>query len=423
MTQADAAEALPGKTGPLASLQIPDFRLLLAGTTLGNAAQWIQQVTLSWLVYAITGSGTMLGSVNLVRGAAALGMVAVTGTLIDRLNHRSLMVAVNTWLFAIALVLGLALIHGHPQVSWLFVFTALAGIANSVNQALRQVLVFDVVPRNMTPNAMALVQTGWAVMRLLGPAMGGFLILWYGTGGNFIIQAGAYALIALAIMRIHVPDRQDAPAHASALRNIREGVGYIARQPVTRAFTLMGLVLPLCIIPVFAVLPPIYASQVYGGKADVLGMLLGAVGGGAVVGGMVTASLGSLEHRGRLLLCAMFLLSMSLIGFAFSSKLWLGLILLAIAGFFEIIFITTNQTLLQLSISDEMRGRVTSVVNLNMALSPIGGMVAGVGSDYFGGPRTITLILCGIAATITLFALVLSPTIRNYRLKNSIWGT
>lgn len=423
-TQADSSkvDGLTGRIGPLASLRIRDFRLLLVGTTLTNAAQWIQQVTLSWLVYDMTGSGTMLGSINLVRSAFSMGMIPAAGIMIDRSPRRSLMVAVNGWLFTIALVLGLMLVLGEPHISYLFVYTALAGAATTVNQTLRQVTVFDVVPRALTPNAMALVQTGWALMRSLGPGIGGFLILWYGAGGNFLIQAGAYVLIAVTIVQIQFPDRDTSHAQSSPFQNIREGISYIRTQRVTRAFMMMGFVLPLFIIPIFAVLPPIYAKEVYGGEADVLGMLLASVGFGAIFGGFVTASLGRMEHRGRLQLGSMFMLCMSLIAFSFQSQLETGMAMFALAGFFEIIFLTTNQTLLQLSIPDELRGRVTSVVNLNMALSPLGGLVAGIGSDLFGGPRTITVILAGTAAGITVLVLLFSPTVRDYRLSESMGG-
>jgi len=129
-------------------------------------------------------------------------------------------------------------------------------------------------------------------------------------------------------------------------------------------------------------------------------------------------------HYGKLLgllqLTSLFLLSMSLISFAFSTTLLVALLFLALAGFFEIIFLTTNQTLLQLSIPDNLRGRVTSVVNLNMALMPLGGLVAGVGSDLLEGPKMITIILAGIAAAIAVFVLLYSPTVRNYRLSQTI---
>ena len=94
--------------------------------------------------------------------------------------------------------------------------------------------------------------------------------------------------------------------------------------------------------------------------------------------------------------------------------------ILALAGFFEAIFLTTNQTLLQLSIPDELRGRVISIVNLSGALSFVGGLVAGVGADLLGGPKYITIIMAGIAAGIAILVFIFSATVRQYRLSRGI---
>jgi len=98
-----------------------------------------------------------------------------------------------------------------------------------------------------------------------------------------------------------------------------------------------------------------------------------AMGVGSVLGGVLAAALSRLERRGLLQIASLFMLAVSLMGFAYCAKLWLALLLLVVGGFFESIFITSNQILLQLSIPDELRGRVTSVVSLSTALSPVGG--------------------------------------------------
>jgi MFS family permease len=151
-----------------------------------------------------------------------------------------------------------------------------------------------------------------------------------------------------------------------------------------------------------------------------LGILMSSVGVGGIIGGIFTASLGRFERRGLIQLAALFLLSLSLVGFALSNSQWMATPFLVAAGFFEIIFLITNQTLLQFSIPDDLRGRVTSVVNLNAALSPMGGLIAGAGSDLFGGPRLITIILCCIGMLIAIVVFFTSSTVRNYRLSQGI---
>lgn len=414
-----ASQPVAAGSGTFASLRLRDFRLLLTGTTLSNAAQWIQQVTLGWLVYDLTASGTMLGAINLVRSVAMLGLAPLSGVAIDRFPRRTLMLAVNGWLLVISLTLGLVLLSGPARIWYLFAFTFLGGVAQAVDLPLRQTVVFALVPRALAPNAVALIQTGWALMRSLGPGLGGFLILWFGAGGNFLIQAGAYALIAVNTMRIAFPPGRRQAKDGGMRRNIAEGLRYIARERTTRAFVLLGWVLPLLIIPNFAALPPIYAKVIFGGGPETLGILLSAVGVGGIGGGLVTASLGRVERRGLLQLAALAALSASLIGFALSTNLWVAVPLLAASGFFELIYLTTNQTLLQLSIPESLRGRVTSVVSLNAGLSPLGGLVAGVGADLVG-PRAVTIIFCTIATIIALGTFLGSPIVRDHRMSNAL---
>lgn len=400
-------------------LRRPDFAWLLTGTTLSNAAQWIQQVTLSWLVYDMTSSGAMLGGLNLVRSLATLGLAPLAGVAIDRFSRRTLMFATNGWLFAISLVFGLFLWAGNSAIWPLFLFSFLGGIAQAIDLPLRQTVVFVLVPRPLAPSAVALIQTGWALMRSIGPAIGGFLILWVGPEGNFFVQASAYALITFTIFKLHFPPEAQDKVQTSARNSLREGLHYVANERTTRAFLLMGWVLPLFIIPNFSALLPIYAKDVFGGGPETLGALLSAVGVGGIVGGFVTASLGRVERRGLIQLAALFLLSLSLIGLGLTPDVHTAWLMLALAGFFEMIYLTTNQTLLQLSIPDALRGRVTGIVTLSAGLMPVGALVAGVGADQVG-PQTMTIILASSSALIAVAVCALSPTIRNYRLSEGL---
>ena len=414
-----ASSASAKKVGPFTSLRIPNFRLLMIGQILNQAGGWIQQMTVNWLVYSLTGSGAMLGYISLIRATTSLGMIPVSGVLIDRVNHRKIMLISDFWSFGITLGIGLILFFGYGNISYLLIFVFLGGLTYTIDQTLRQVVLFDLVPRAITPNALALLITGAALMRSFGPAIGGYLIVWFGPGGNFLVQAGLHLLIAINILLLRFPVQKYFLVQGSPVQNIREGIAYIFKARDTRVFILMGFILPLFTIPVVTILPPIYAVKVFHGGADVLGILLASIGVGGTIGAFLTASLSRVERRGLIQLFSLFLLSLSLIAFAFSTELWAGLPFLALAGFFEAIFLTTNQTLLQLSIPDNLRGRVTSVIYLTAALSPLGGLAAGFGSDLLG-PKMITIILASIAASIAVIVLFASPTIRNYRLSQGM---
>jgi MFS family permease len=409
------------KVGTFESLRFPNFRLLLIGSFLAYAIQWIQQVVLSWVAYDLTGSGTILGSITLVSSAASLCMLLASGFLVDYFNRRKLIITETSCILVFALALGGLLITGHSHISYLFIFAFIFGLVHILDLNVRQVLVFDLLPRPLIPGAMTLTQTGWGMTRVLGPSIGGLLLVWFGAGGSFLFQSGIYVLIIIAIIQMKLPERKRGVVHSSPFKNIRAGLAYLAKEPVTRIFTMIGIILPILVIPVFTILPPIYAVEVFGDESGrILGFLMASVGVGGIVGGIVTTYLRRLEHWGRLQLASLFLLSLSLMAFAFSSSLPVALALLALAGFFEIIFLTMNQVMIQLSISDDLRARVTAVVSLTWILAPLGNLMAGGGSDLLGGPKTITIILAATAAVIVIIIALVSPTVRNYRLSQGI---
>jgi len=129
---------------------------------------------------------------------------------------------------------------------------------------------------------VALIQTGWALMRSFGPAIGGFIILWFGAGGNFLVQAGAYALIAFTVLWIHFAPHKASGNAGSPIQNVREVFGYVKKERVTRLFMVMGWVLSFFIVPSYVALPPIYAKDVFHGGPEVLGYILSAVGAAAL---------------------------------------------------------------------------------------------------------------------------------------------
>lgn len=407
-------------TGTFASFRIKNFRYLLGSTVLSNAAQWIQMVALSWIVYDITGSGTMLGAINLARSFASFLVIPIAGPLMDRMSRRKLALLENGFLFLITLFLATALLTGYSRLWCLFLFSFFAGMVQTVDMAIRQVLVFDLVPRNLTPNALALIQTGWGVMRSLGPALGGFLILWFGPHGNFFVQAGIYVLIAITLLQIEFPPKKTVDRDYSLLKDLVEATRYVVKERTTRTFMVLGVLLPLLIVPIFAVLPPVYAKDIFGGGPDTLGYLMSTVGLGGVVGGLLSASFRRVERRGLLQVVALLLLSVSLSCFALSQKLSGALFFLVLSGLFEMIFLVTNQVLLQLTIPDRLRGRVTALVNLNIALAPFGGLIAGFGSDLLGGPRQITLLFTFTTFIISVLFLLCSSTVREYRISQAI---
>jgi MFS family permease len=385
------------------------------GSLFASAGQWIQQTTLGWVVYDLTGSGTLLGAISAMRAIPMVLLTPFGGVAADRMDRRVLMLGSQVGMFLLALALGLGLAFHRIQTWHLFMFTFLAGAAQVFNQPVRQTVVFDVVPRPVIPNAVALNTAAFNFTRALGPSAAGFLIAWFGPAGNFFIQSAAYLGVVASVLFIAFPPGRRVSRNTSVLKNLGEGFRYVATDSTTRVLVLLGLIPPILLIPSFMALMPIFAKSVFHSGPTGLGFLLSSVGVGAVGGALFAASLGSFERRGLLQLGALFGMCLALLAFSFSRSLWVALPLLAVTGFCEMVYMTTNQTVLQLSVPDQLRGRVTSIMMLNMSFMPLSGLYAGALADRIGAPAT-TAALSLIALVLAVLVTAFIPRVRNLRL-------
>ena len=388
------------------------------GSFFSSAGQWIQQATLGWVVYDMTNSPSILGAINGVRSLPMLFLSPVAGVAADMMNRKMLMVATQIFLTFITFVLAAIIALGKLEIWHLFVFTILAGAAWAFNMPVRQSVVFNLVPRSVFPNAFALNSVAFNVTRILGTSSAGFLLLWLGPEGNFFIQGVAYLLVSLSLFMIIIPAVTGEKRKASVAGSMKEGFRYVLKDPIIRTLMLMGL------FPVFFVFPymgllPIFAKDVYHGEASSFGFLLSVSGIGGVLGGLFTAKLGNgFEKRGLLQIGTMFIFGLGVLVFALTPTLWAGSILLIFTGFCQMVFMTTNQTLLQTNIPDELRGRVTSIYMLDQGLMPLGTVIAGVGSEIFG-VQSIVFVMGLTCALLAVAVALWMPRIRNMRLGSS----
>ena len=407
------------RTGATASLHIASFRWLWLGTVFSSIGQWMQQVVIGWVVYDITGSGTILGGVNGIRSVAMLGLGPFAGVIVDRVDIKRLMLAVSLFLMILSAGMGLLLEFDLMEVWHLFLFMFIFGVAQVLDNPLRATLTFLLVPRELAPNALALNTAAMSSTRALGPGAGGMLLPLIGASGTFFAQAGSYMFATLTRYMIKFPPREVPADRGSVFANLREGAVFVVRSRYTRAFMLMGFIPPLLLIPIFTALLPIYTKDVYGSGSSVLGFLVAAIGLGGLTGALFGASLGSFDRRGLLQLIALLGFSAALFAFSYTTQVWQGLLLMYLTGFAEQAYLLTNMTMLQLTIPNALRGRVSSLMMLGFGLMPLGALVAGVGSDLIG-PQSITRIMAGAAGAVGLLLLFVAPVVRNARLSHML---
>lgn len=390
------------KLGTFSSLAHRDYRYLWTGTLCMSGAQWIQQITLGWLLYDLTGSSVLLGVLNGLRAAPFLVVGPVGGVIADRMDRRMLLMYGQIFLFLSALAMGVVVVTGWVQVWHIMLFAGAGGVAWAVTNPVRQALVPSLVPRSEVPNATALSQTAFNINKILGPLLGGVMIAAFGAGGNFFVQAAAFAGVLATVWLMHVPP--GAPGgRRSAWGDMKDGIAYSVKNPVVLALMIVTLIPQLLAFPYQALLP-VFQKDVLHEGPEALGVLLAAPGIGGIAALLLLASIANRFHqRGLLLFGSMAALGFSLSLFAVAPTLPLSAAALLIVGAAQVSYNNTTNTMLQLLVPDELRGRVMSLYMIAYGTTPLGSVIAGITTDSFGAPATVAasgLLVVALAALV-----------------------
>jgi MFS transporter, DHA1 family, staphyloferrin A biosynthesis exporter len=409
---AQARSEARGGISTFRSLRHRNYRLLWIGTLFSSGGLWLQQVTINHLAFALTGSSFAVGLASGARSVPLLFLGPVGGVMADRYDRKRLMLLTQVLQMLATLVFAIVIIGGWVQMWHLIAFGLVSGVAWSLNMPVRQSVVPAVVPREDMMNAMALNSAGFNITRIIGPALAGLMIATIGPGENFLVQSVAYGCVAITVAQLTLPPmRSSARAAGSVRANLAEGARYVWHHATLRTQMILAFVPVVIALPYIAILPQFNQVNM-GGDATTFGLMMAAPGLGAVVATLVLASLGNFGHKGFLLLGAVFALGLSLIGLAVAPNLWVALPMLVVVGAAQMAYMTTNQTILQLSIPDEYRGRVMGIWMLNQGLLPLGALFAGTLADLLGAPAALS-IMGGLVAVMAVFFLLRVRSIRD----------
>ncbi|MBI4339667.1 MAG: MFS transporter [Chloroflexi bacterium] len=397
------------------SLQYRDFRYLWGTTFFTAAGNWIQQITLGWLVFHLTGSAFLTGAISGVRALPFLFAGPLAGVIADRVNRKLLLIVNHAFLAALGLAFALLIATDVVQIWHIFVFAFLSGIAWAFNNPVRQILVPALVPRHALMNAIALNSAAFNLTRMVGPAVGGLLIVAFGPATNFFVQSIAYFVVTVLVLPINIPATGNSGApRESVLHDLGKGLRYVAHEPTTLALVLVGLIPSIFMMPFTQGMMPVFAKEALHVEADGLGLLLAAAGSGAFVGTMALASLTNISRKGSLLLTAASLAGIGLMVFAVIPWFVLAAIVLAIQSGFQMVYNSTNNTILQTITPDEYRGRVMSIYMLDHGLAPLGAFVAGAVAEI-AGVRFAMLVGGGVTLALVLLLATRFRELRGFR--------
>ena len=407
----DHAASPPFKLKTFSSLRHRDFRYLCSGTFMMSAGQWIQQVTLGWLLYDLTGNSMLLGALNGLRALPFLVTGPMAGVAADRMDRKKLLLRTQWALIVTAVAMGSLVASGILQVWHLFLFTLITGVAWTFTEPVRQSMIPSFIPKKDLANAVALNSGGFNLMKIIGPALGGAMIALFGAAGNFFVQAIAYIGVLVMIYLMHVPSTPAEARRSSAMANLREGFAYVWSTPAVLALMALAYVPRVFAVP-YQTLMPVFQKDVLAVGPEGLGLLMAAPGVGAVTAVLILASLAHrLKRQGLFLVGSIIILGFFLILFSQIKSFPLALICLVAAGVFQMFFLASTNTLLQLIVPDELRGRVMSLYMLDRGFMPAGALFAGIAAHFIGAPSTVA-VMGGIVVALALIVAWRVPAIR-----------
>ena len=381
-----------------AALRIPNFRRYFAGQAVSLAGTWMQSVAQGWLVLTLTGSGAALGLVVALQTLPVLLLGPYAGVVIDRVDKRRLIIAVQAVMATLAMVLGLLTVTGAVKLWMVFVLAGVLGLATTFDNPARQAFVSEMVDSHDLRNAVTLNSVLVNAARAVGPAVAGILIATVGTGICFLANAASYLAAIAAFATMDAAGLHPSKPSARRPGQLRAGLSYVRHSPALAVpLFMMGVVGMLAYE--FQVVLPVVARTTFHGGAPAYGLLTAAMGLGAVVGGLAVAGRGR-TGLGPLVRAAAAFGLVILLAAAAPSLGW-EMAALTLVGAASVQFLSLGNATLQLSAAPEMRGRVMALWSVAfLGSTPIGGPIAGAVADTFGGRAGLVLggVACLVAA-------------------------
>jgi MFS family permease len=367
----------------LRALSHRNYRLLFFAQLVSIAGVWMQSTAQGWLVNRLTGSTFWLGAVAAAQSLPVLALSLAAGALADRVPKRQLLLITQSAAMASALVLAALTFSGLVQVWMVLVLALVLGVATTFEGPARQAFTIELVGREDLLNAIGLDSMLFNGARVIGPALAGVLTATVGEAPAFLYNGLSYSAVIASLLLMRLPPFR-APPRRERGTELREGLGYVARDPQVRLLlTQLAVLCMFCLA--YVPLLPSFASRVLGGDSITFGSLASSNAAGALVAALLIAALGERIPRVRLRAVAMLLYSPALAAFTLSRNLPLSMFLLALVGWCGITALTLSNTLLQLIVPDALRGRVMAVYLLLIAgVAQIAGLMLGSLAEVVG---------------------------------------
>lgn len=336
----------------------PDFRRLWTGHAVAIIGTQLTRVAVPYQVYLLTGSTLLVGLVSLAQLGPLLLCSLISGSVVDATDRRRLLMATQLALAVVAAGLAVVAMLDQPPLWPLFVLTAVSAGLSAADSPARTASVASLVRREKLPSAFALNQSLTQIGLVVGPAVAGVLIATAGVAAAYWINVVAFVVSVTIISRMRpMPPRPEAAR--PGLKSIAEGLRYLRGKPALQGCFLADLNAMVFGMP-RALFPAIALGQL-GGSAVTVGLLHAAPGAGALVGALTAGWVSRVSRQGRAVILAIVAWGVAMAGFGLSTSLVPALLFLAAAGASDVVSAIFRQTILQLSVPDHLRGRLSAV--------------------------------------------------------------
>lgn len=386
-----------------------NFTLLWTGSFVANVGIWMQSVAMGWLIYSLTNSASWLGRVGFASAAPTLLLGLLGGAIIEHTDRKRLLCGCSLLFALCGAALATITITGVVQIWMIMLISAVSGMVTAFFMPVFQALLPATVPAESLVNAISLNSISFNIARIIGPVIGGLVMTYAGVGWCFAVNGLGFLVMFAAAMALDMPPRK-VVARVGIGRALRAGVDYARRHPLIRALLVLCITMSLFGFP-YIVLMPAVARDVLHLDADGFTLLFSSVGAGAVVGGLTLVWAGDVRRKGLLVVSSSCAFGLLLIVLSNVHSFAAAACVLAVAGFAMIICVASLNTLIQVTVADEMRARVMSMMTVSLfGLPTLGAWILGALGDRIGITYALSLG-GGVVAVVAIAIGLVSPEI------------
>ncbi len=373
----------------------------------------MQQVTINWHIYLLTGSAFALGLVGLVRFAPIVVFSLIGGVIADTYDRRRVMLITQSAMMLSAAILGVLTYSGWISAGLIYVLVAFTGAGEVFDAPARDALPPNLVPLEHLTNALSLNNISRHTASIVGPALAGFVIAWKGVAAVYWINAASFLAVLVALILMRTPTQQALKAAKITSKALGDGIRFLRRTQII--FSIMMLDLFGVFFSSASALLPIFAREILHVGPKGFGILSSSQAVGAVIAGAGIAFAGNVKRKGPLVLWAFALYGTATALYGMSRWFALSVFFLAMVGATHTCGAILRNTIRQLVTPDHLRGRMSSLnVLFTRGGFQLGNLEAGIAASLIGAP--LSVITGGIATVITVAAIAwLMPQLKNYR--------